>query len=254
MRGASLYVCPLRCTSSTTRKKKASRTNSPSLLLSRGMLPSHGEHAFKKEDFSAAGEARACCGIMSAKEFLIVASIFLILCDLCDIYGNVVRVTGWTHLPFPGNITEMYYTQIKELNWYDLIISIIDAWCAMLLCLAVCAESLDGLVCSLCGFASSMILELVYVLWLSALVLADSVEEVGDAHTAAQLLFSDRDAESRPQLSPAAWRSLFSASRVLPPLPRCLTTCHSCARVRRNWGSTRWGGCSRTRSCRTWHC
>ena len=163
------------------------------------MLPSHGEHAFKKEGFSAAGEARACCGIMSSKEFLIVASIFLIVCDLCDIYGNVVRVTGWTHLPFPGNITEMYYTQIKELNWYDLIISIIDAWCTMLLCLAVCAESLDGLVCSLCGFASSMILELVYVLWLSTLVFADSVEEVGDAHTAAQLLFSDRDAESRPQ-------------------------------------------------------
>jgi len=118
---------------------------------------------------------------MSAKEFLVVATVFLILCDLCDVYGNIVRVTGWTHLPFPGNVTAMYYTQIKELNWYDLVISVIDAWCVMLLSLAVCAESLDGLVCSLCGFASSMILELVYVLWLSALVFADSVEEVRDA-------------------------------------------------------------------------
>ena len=144
------------------------------------MLPSsHGK--FAAEDFSAAGEARACFGVMSAKEFLVVATVFLILCDLCDVYGNIVRVTGWTHLPFPGNVTAMYYTQIKELNWYDLVISVIDAWCVMLLSLAVCAESLDGLVCSLCGFASSMILELVYVLWLSALVFADSVEEVRDA-------------------------------------------------------------------------
>lgn len=140
------------------------------------MLPSsHGK--FAAEDFSAAGEARACFGVMAAKEFLVVATVFLILCDVCDVYGNIVRVTGWTHLPFPGNVTAMYYTQIKELNWYDLVISVIDAWCVMLLSLAVCAESLDGLVCSLCGFASSMILELVYVLWLSALVFADSVEE-----------------------------------------------------------------------------
>ena len=36
---------------------------------------------------------------------------------------------------------------------------------------------MDGLVCSLCGFASAMLLELVYVLWLVVAVVVDSIEE-----------------------------------------------------------------------------
>jgi len=36
---------------------------------------------------------------------------------------------------------------------------------------------MDGLVCSLCGFASAMLLELVYVLWLVVAVVVDSIED-----------------------------------------------------------------------------
>ena len=42
----------------------------------------------------------------------------------------------------------------------------------------MCANSLDGLVCSLCGFASSMLLEFVYILWLSTAIAVDATQEM----------------------------------------------------------------------------
>ena len=43
--------------------------------------------------------------------------------------------------------------------------------------LSVCANSIDGIICSLCGFASAMLLEFVYVLWLCVAVAVDATNE-----------------------------------------------------------------------------
>lgn len=163
-------------TEESQREGRETRTRFGPFLL--GAHNMRGSSSDSKVDFTSQKDARACFDIFSNKEFLVVATLGLVVCDLCDIYGNVIRVTGFKHLPFPGNVTAMYYTQIAELNWFDLIISVMDIWCVMCLSLAVCGEHLDGMVCSLCGFASSMILELVYVLWLSCLVFVDIFEEV----------------------------------------------------------------------------
>ena len=71
-------------------------------------------------------ESRACCALCAVKEFLVVVCLFLIGCDLFDVYGNVVRVTGTDLLPFPGNHTDLYYTRQVELNYYDMAITIFD--------------------------------------------------------------------------------------------------------------------------------
>lgn len=41
----------------------------------------------------------------------------------------------------------------------------------------VCGNSINGILCALCGFASAMVLEFVYVLWLVVVVTVDAVEE-----------------------------------------------------------------------------
>ena len=130
----------------------------------------------------ALDEARACCTIMSAKEFVILATVVLLAIDAFDVYGNVVRVSGWTDMPFPGNHTELYYTAVPEMSYYDMGISIADFFSVLVLSLAACGESLDGLVCSLCAFASCMCLEFIYVVWLCVAVGTDATQEVRLLH------------------------------------------------------------------------
>merc|ERR1711988_653783 len=62
-------------------------------------------------------------------------------------------------------------------NLYDLAVSVLDLCCVVVLSLAACTSSHDGLVCSLCGFASSMVLEFVYVLWLCVAAAWDATDE-----------------------------------------------------------------------------
>jgi len=140
-------------------------------------MSSSNGHGLDLPTIDANTESRAFFSLCAVKEFLVVVLLFLICADLFDIYANLVRVTGTELLPFPGNHTELYYTRIAELNWYDLIVSTFDLVSVVLLSLSVCANSLDGLVCSLCGFASSMLLEFVYILWMAAAVAVDSVQE-----------------------------------------------------------------------------
>ena len=71
-------------------------------------------------------ETRAFCALCAVKEFLVCVTLFLIAVDVCDVYANVIRVTGTELLPFPGNHTAFYYTRVPELNWYDMIISTFD--------------------------------------------------------------------------------------------------------------------------------
>ena len=61
---------------------------------------------------------------------------------------------AWTkqsHPRRPGNHTELYMSSIPELSWFDMGVTIWDLCSVTLLCLSVCADSVDGLVCSLCG-------------------------------------------------------------------------------------------------------
>ena len=84
----------------------------------------------------ATQESRACCALCNVKEFLIAITLFLILVDLFDVYGNLIRVTGTELLPFWGNHTDLYYTQVPELNFYDMIISVFDLACVVVLSLS----------------------------------------------------------------------------------------------------------------------
>lgn len=139
----------------------------------------------KKDEFSATPEARAVFDLMSAKEFLILATLFILACDTFDVYTQIIRVTGWDWMPlFGANQTLMHYTDIPELSWYDLVISSVDWWCVLLLSLAVCANSIDGIICSLCGFTSCLVLEFIYVVWLCVAVAVDSIETVSRASAA----------------------------------------------------------------------
>ena len=87
-------------------------------------------------------EARACCALCAVKEFLVVATLFLMLCDLADIYSNIIRVTGTELLPFPGNHTEFYYTAVPELNYYDMGSTVYDL--ASVLVLSLSGERFAG--------------------------------------------------------------------------------------------------------------
>ena len=80
--------------------------------------------------------ARACCSLCAVKEFLVVATLFLMLCDLADIYSNIIRVTGTELLPFPGNHTEFYYTAVPELNYYDMGSTVYDLASVLVLLLS----------------------------------------------------------------------------------------------------------------------
>ena len=153
-------------------------------------------------------EPRACGGILAAKEFLILGGLILILADLFDVYSNVIRVSGTDILPFWGNHSQLHYTAVPELSVYDLIIGVADVCAVATLTLsgahtrhlfffvntvyslfntrvlpvcpmplAVCSDSIDGLVCSLCGFATCMLLDLIYVLWLCSAVLIDAIAD-----------------------------------------------------------------------------
>jgi hypothetical protein len=44
-------------------------------------------------------------------------------------------------------------------------------------------SSIDGIVCSLCGFATCMVLELMYVIWLCVAVAVDATREVRACRT-----------------------------------------------------------------------
>jgi len=140
------------------------------------------------EPESAANEARACLGLCALKEFLCLATLFMICADLVDVYANIIRVTGTDLLPFPGNHTELYYTAIPELNIFDLCISTLDLIAIVLLSLSVCTSSIDGIVCSLCGFATCMVLELMYVIWLCVAVAVDATREGLGSNSVWQLL------------------------------------------------------------------
>ena len=87
-------------------------------------------------------ESRACCALCAVKEFLVVATLFLMLCDLADVYSNIIRVTGTELLPFPGNHTEFYYTAVPELNYYDMGSTVYDLASVLVLSLSgeICRE------------------------------------------------------------------------------------------------------------------
>ena len=53
---------------------------------------------------------------------------------------------------------------------------------------AVCAESIDGIACGLCLFASGIVLEFVYVLWYCSMVVDDIVVEQLSLTTALYLM------------------------------------------------------------------
>ena len=56
---------------------------------------------------------------------------------------------------------------------------------------AVCANSIDGIVCALCGFATCMVLEFGYMLWLIVAVIDDAVlEQLGFEDVLWTLLYS----------------------------------------------------------------
>ena len=88
--------------------------------------------ALDSREWSAEAEPRAFFYLCSVKEFLVVATIVLIFADIFDIYANIIRVSGTDLLPFPGNHSQLYYTSVPELSWYDMAISIGDL-CAVLL-------------------------------------------------------------------------------------------------------------------------
>ena len=134
-----------------------------------GSSSRRGDGQLSNLQSGAEQETRACLGLCAAKEFLITITLFLILFDLTYIYFVVIRVTGNTfvHLPFDVNATEVHATSLAEpLNWLELTIFVLDVVNVLVLSLSVCVESIGGLVCSLCGFATAMALELMFALWL----------------------------------------------------------------------------------------
>lgn len=198
--------------------------------------------------------------LRAQKEFLIIASLALFLLDLFDIYGNIIRVTGTTMLPFWGNHTELYMSSIPELSWFDMGVTIWDLGSVTLLCLSVCADSVDGLVCSLCGLATAMLGEAVYVIWLAVAVAIDAVAEVNNsiaralrvattsicaARAARPLLFARRallasdcvrvcglrafDSDCLPRPSRSCW-----CTRSCPTWASCCSAATSSSRHRRS--------------------
>ena len=121
-------------------------------------------------------EARALFSLCAVKEFLVSATLFLVLLDASDLYWDTIKISGITWLPFPGNHTQMRDSSIPELNYYDVGTSFLDFCSCLLLLLSVCGNSIDGIVCSLCGLTSAMLLELCYMLWLCVAVSVDSME------------------------------------------------------------------------------
>ncbi len=51
------------------------------------------------------------------------------------------------------------------LSVYGVITTGMDIVCMVLVVLAVFSESADGLTCSLCGYATTLLLEVAYVIW-----------------------------------------------------------------------------------------
>ena len=135
-----------------------------------------------------ANEARACCALCAVKEYLVLATFFLIIVDTFDVYANTIRVTGTDLLPFWGNTTELYYTAIPELNYYDMGVSLLELFTVICLGLSVCGNSINGIMCSLCGFATAMVLEFVYVLWLVVAVTVDAIQEQLTTFTTVMLI------------------------------------------------------------------
>ena len=135
------------------------------------------EPASQMDRVDARAEARACCALCGVKEFLICSTLFLVCVDLFDFYANIIRTTGTDLLPFPGNHSELYYTNVPEMSYYDMIVSAVELASVVVLSLSVCGNSIDGIACGACGFASGMVLEFVYTLWLCVAVAWDSTDE-----------------------------------------------------------------------------
>ena len=88
-------------------------------------------------EYSSSAETRACCALCAVKEFIVIATLVIMAADVFDIYFNVVRLTGWEVLPFlGGNNTALHLTSIAELDWYDLIVALLDLVAVLLLSLA----------------------------------------------------------------------------------------------------------------------
>lgn len=122
----------------------------------------------------AEAEVRACCGLCAAKEFLVLITLLLLAFDALYIYFVAVRITGeaWLPLPFDVNGTAIHENSLGEpLNWIELSIFVLDICNVLVLSLSVCSETIGGLVCSLCGFAFAMALELLFALWLFSVVI-----------------------------------------------------------------------------------
>ena len=65
-----------------------------------------------------------------------MATIFLMVVDFFDVYANIIRVTGTDVLPFWGNHTELYYTAVPELNYYDMGVSLLELCTVVILSLS----------------------------------------------------------------------------------------------------------------------
>lgn len=126
---------------------------------------------------AAPAPARACCGLCGAKDFLLLLCAFLICVDLVNLYGCVILATGNTDLPWWGNATALHLANVPTLTTYDSVVLVMDVAFLTLVSLAVCSDSLEGLVCSLCGFATAVLLELVYLLWLVVAVVESAVQQ-----------------------------------------------------------------------------
>ncbi len=72
-------------------------------------------------------ESRALCGLMAAKEFLVMISVVLMVFDACYIYYIIVRATGDESLPFPWNPNGLHEASLgPALNWLECWIFGVD--------------------------------------------------------------------------------------------------------------------------------
>jgi len=90
----------------------------------------------------------------------------LIVLDVGFIYLSVIKITGW-ELPYPGNVTEIHDASTNDaLNYTDMSIQVWDFLFAIPLFFGVCNEAIQGLMCSLFGFALGILLETALIIWL----------------------------------------------------------------------------------------
>ena len=173
-----------------------------------GAGPTAGPRARDKQAYLAAHPApRACWGLFPSRDFLVALCVILILTDAFDLYTCItVMMRGsiaGEKLPFWGNITQITRAETSAaLSVYGVVTTGMDIVCMVLVVLAVFSESADGLTCSLCGYATTLLLEVAYVIWS---ITVSSLLAATDVRAPVPRLF--------PLLAPLA------SSPAAPPLP-----------------------------------